>query len=179
MTDGQILKRMKDGNQEGLEQMIARYSRYIRAIILNMLGDSGAADAEELISDTFLAAWNHAENIQPGKLKAYLCVTARNRAKDFLRSRRPLAMDIDELELPDGGDTLDEEMIRQERARLVRKAIRGMKPRDREIFLRYYYYLQSTDQISKIMGVPPGTVRSCLSRGREQLKKTLGKEDLR
>ena len=105
-------------------------------------------------------------------------VTARNKAKDYLRARRPMPMDIDELELPDRGDSLDEALIRKERAKLVRKAIRRMTPKDREIFLRYYYYLQSTERISEIMGIPTGTVRSRLYRGRKLLQKILSKEDV-
>ena len=173
MTD--ILRRMQAGDQEALERMISRYRGYVYTILLNMLGDPGAA--EELTSDTFLAVWEHAENVQPGKLKAYLCVTARNRAKDYLRARQPLAMDIDEIELPDGRDSLEDELIRRERAEQVRRAIRSMRPKDREVFLRYYYYLQSTDTIAQAMGIPPGTVRSRLSRGRRQLRKLLTKED--
>ena len=53
-----------------------------------------------------------------------------------------------------------------------------MRPKDREIFLRYYYYLQTTDQIAETMGIPPSTVRSRLSRGRKTLKETLSKEVL-
>ena len=178
MTDAQILKRMQSGDQDALEQMISRYRGYVYTVILNMLNQSGTADAEELITDTFLSVWNHAENIQPGKLKAYIGVTARNKAKDYLRASRPLPMDIDEIDIPDSGEALDEAIIREERARLVRRAIRKMKPKDREIFLRYYYYLQSTEQISEIMGIPPGTVRSRMSRGREILRRMLSKEDL-
>ena len=178
MTDAQILGRMQKGHQEALEQLIARYQGYVYTIIANMLRQYDSSEAEDLTTDTFLSVWDHAENIKPGKLKAYLCVTARNKAKDYLRCRRPLPMDIDEIEIPDGGDSLDEALIREERAKLVRKAVRRMKPQDREIFLRYYYYLQSTEQISEIMGIPAGTVRSKLSRGRKLLRNMLSKEDL-
>ena len=178
MTDAKILGRMQKGQQEALELMITRYQGYVYAIISNMLENYGTADVEELTSDTFLSVWDHADSIQPGKLQAYLCVTARNKAKDYLRSRRSIPMDIDELELPDGGDSLDEALIRKDRAKLVRKAIRRMTPKDREIFLRYYYYLQSTERISEIMGIPTGTVRSRLFRGRKLLRNMLSKEDL-
>jgi DNA-directed RNA polymerase specialized sigma24 family protein len=44
--------------------------------------------------------------------------------------------------------------------------------------LRYYYYLQSTDQVAAQMGIPAATVRSRLARGREILKQKLSKEEL-
>ena len=161
-----------------MEHMISRYHSYVYTIIVNMIGDYGSSAAEELTSDTFMAVWNHSEGIQSDKLKAYLCVTARNKAKDYLRLKHPLEMDIDEIEIPDSTESLDERLIRSERSKLVQNAIRRMKPKDREIFLRYYYYLQTTDQISSALGVSPSTVRSRLSRGRKLLQEILCKEDL-
>ena len=68
--------------------------------------------------------------------------------------------------------------MREDTARRVRKAIHKMRPKDREIFLRYYYYLQTTDQIAQAMSMPGSTVRSRLSRGRKILKEILSKEVL-
>lgn len=177
MTDDQLLRRIRAGDQSALEALMEKYRRYVYTIAANILGKAGTpADAEELTQDAFLAVWNHAGSIRPGKLKAYLTVTARNGAKSFLRSRRDLPMDLDEMEIPDDGDSLEERLIQGELGRKVRAAVHKMKPRDREIFLRYYYYLQTAEQISREMGIPSGTVRSCLVRGRKALKRALGEE---
>lgn len=177
MTDDQMLWGIQRGDQKALEALMEKYRRYVYTIVANIMGRSGsAADAEELTQDAFYATWNHADAIGPGKLKAYLCVTARNGAKSFLRSRRCLPMDLDELELPDGSEPLEDQMIRRERARKLKKALYKMRPKDREIFLRYYYYMQTAREIGDVMGIPSSTVRSRLKRGREALKKTLSKE---
>lgn len=52
-----------------------------------------------------------------------------------------------------------------------------MTPVDREIFLRYYYYLQPAPEIAQAMGLTHGAVRTRLSRGRAALKKILLQED--
>ncbi|MDD6239556.1 MAG: sigma factor [Oscillospiraceae bacterium] len=79
MTDEQLLREMRKGNQEALQQMIQRYHRYLTTIIGNILGSGGSReDIEELVQDTFYAVWNRAGEIR-GPLKPYLCTAARNR----------------------------------------------------------------------------------------------------
>ena len=179
MTDEQLLRRLKAQQPDALEELMGKYRRVVYITAAGVLGKAGTPpDVEEIAQDTFLAVWHHAAVIQPGKLRAYLAATARNKAKSFLRTRRELPMDLDTVDLPDDGCSLDEALARKETARAVRKAIHKMRPKDREIFLRYYYYLQTTDQIAETMGIPPSTVRSRLSRGRKTLKETLSKEVL-
>ena len=135
MNDAHLLEGLRLDEPSAMERMMDKYQVYVYTIIRNVLGSAGnQADAEELVSDTFYAVWQHRGSIQPGKLRSYLCVTARNKAKSFLRSHRELPMDLDTIDLPDGGSSLEDQVIREERARLVRRAIRRMRPKDREIF---------------------------------------------
>lgn len=77
MTDEQLLREMRKGNQEALQQMIQRYHRYLTTIIGNILGSGGSReDIEELVQDTFYAVWNRAGEIR-GPLKPYLCIARR------------------------------------------------------------------------------------------------------
>jgi RNA polymerase sigma-70 factor (ECF subfamily) len=87
-------------------------------------------------------------------------------------------MDLDTIELPDDGNSLEDTIMQAELQRLIQKALRKMRPKDREIFLRHYYYLQTSEQIALIMGIPSSTVRTRLARGRKILKEILSKEEL-
>lgn len=177
MTDDELLKNLQTREPGALEEMMQKYNRLLYTIIYNILKNSGChGDMEELVSDTFYAVWTHADNIRPGNLKAYLSITARNKAKTFLRSRQPFAMDIDELELPDSYLTPEGMLLQEELSHSIQRAIHRMRPGDREIFLRYYYYLQNTEEIVEHMNMPASTVRSHLARGRKVLKKMLSKE---
>ena len=179
MTDDKLLRKLQAQNPEALEELMERYDKLVYTVISNILGASQVrSDVEELVSDTFYSVWTHAGNIQPGNLRAYLCTTARNKAKSYLRSRRPLPMDLDTIALSDTAPSPEDEAMDQELSRLLKKAIGGMRPRDREIFLRYYYYLETAESIGAAMSIPPATVRSCLSRGRKRLQKILDKEAL-
>lgn len=178
MLDATLLRRLQSRDQDALEVLTNKYRSYVCTILSNMIAGTGTySDVEELCADTFLAIWQNADSIEAGKLKPYLGTTARNKAKSWLRSRRELLMDLDEIEIPDDSLPLEEKAIQAELAKRVRQAVDSMRPKDREIFLRYYYYLEPTDVIAARMDIPAATVRSRLARGREQLKNTLCKEE--
>ena len=178
MTDDRILKGLREQDPNALEALMGKYRNLVTKIISNVLGSAGTPDdVEELSSDTFFAVWNYAHGVKNGKLKAYLSSTARNKAKTFLRGRRELPMDLDMIEIPDSGPTPEDRAMEEELSQMLRKAIDRMRPKDREIFLRYYYYFETTGEISERMGIPDATVRSRLSRGRKILQKYLSKED--
>lgn len=177
MRDAALLERLQRRDQDALNELTERYRSYVCTVLSNMLSGVGAwADVEELCSDVFLALWQHADELRAGSLKPWLGTVARNRAKSWLRVRRELPMDLDELELPDDGPSLEDEAGRKELAAAVRKAVDSLRPRDREIFLRYYFYLQPMEAIAAELGLAPASVRSRLSRGRALLRKKLEKE---
>ena len=177
MREAVLLERLRRQDQTALEELTARYRSYVCTVLSNMLrGVGGWADVEELCSDTFLTLWQHDEEVRAGSLKPWLGTVARNRAKSWLRSRRELPMDLDELELPDPGPGLEDEASRKELAAAVRRAVDSLRPKDREIILRYYFYLQPAETIAAELGLAPASVRSRLSRGRELLRKKLEKE---
>lgn len=75
------------------------------------------------------------------------------------------------LELPD--DSSFERLERQEQSQILRKALDSLEPRDREIFLRHYYFAQTVSHISREMKMPEATVKTRLRRGRMKLKEYL------
>ena len=177
MRDAALLERLRRQDPDALEQLSERYRSYVCTVLSNMIRGVGAwADVEELCSDVFLTLWQHAGSVRAGSLKPWLGTVARNRAKSWLRGRRDLPMDLDEIDLPDDGPGLEDEAIRKELAAAVRRAVDSLRPRDREIFLRYYFYLQPAETIAAELGLAPASVRSRLSRGREVLRKKLEKE---
>lgn len=173
-----MLNQLKNRNPEGLAELIRQYNSYVTSIITLILGQRGSGqDVEELVSDVFFAIWTHTDRLSPGKVKAYIGATARNTAKSFLRKNKELPMDIDEINLPSEA-TPESEFLQRELESLVQEAVDCMREPDREIFIRYYYYLQTTREIGSAMNMKPGTVRIHLMRGRNALKKSLNKEDV-
>lgn len=177
MTEEKMLSCLKQGDTKALEELIGQYNTYVSSIITMILHkNAGKEDVEELVSDVFLSIWKHADALRPGKVKAYIGASARNAAKSFLRKRQTLPMDLDELPALSAGP--ENQVLLQEQRKLVQKAVENLPQPDREIFLRYYYYLQTSAQIAQAMDMTPANIRSRLMRGRNALKQALWKEDV-
>lgn len=174
MRDELILRKMKRGDPSGLEELMDRYIPYVSAIVWNILRNAmSREDAEEVVSDVFLAAWEQAKDVRPGAVKAWLGAVARHRAINKLRCRgMELPLEEDILELP-GAESPEQNLTRKEEARLVREAVDSLGEPDREVFLRHYFFAQTVSKISQIMDMNESTVKTKLRRGRGRLKERL------
>ena len=174
MTEQIMLKKIRDRDPAGLEALMDRYTPYVSAIVWNILRFSmQPEDAEEVVSDVFLAAWNQAEDLQLGKIKAWLAGVARNTARKKLRNiGQELPLEEDILELPEQAG-LESALEKTEERFLVNWAVNDLPEQDREVFLRHYYYAQTVQEISKEMTLNESTIKTKLRRGRAKLKETL------
>ena len=67
-------------------------------------------------------------------------------------------------------------MMRQERQNAIERALLGLSAKDRMLFYRKYYYLQSTSQIASELGMTERSIEGKLYRIKKQLRKMLGGE---
>lgn len=178
MKEDKIIQKLKNREPDGLQALMDRYLAYVSAVVWGIMqGTMTSQDAEEVVSDVFLAAWNQSDALISGKVKAWLGAVARNKAKNALRNAgHDLPLEEDILELPDCS-TLDK-LERQEQARLIQQAVDSLGEKDREIFLRHYYYCQNVSMISREMKMPESTIKSRLRRGRMKLKEYLIGRDI-
>lgn len=172
MEEHRILKKIIRGSERALEAAIAQYSSYVIAVIHNRSrGYLSREDEEEAASDVFFALWQHAKEITPGCLRSWLGSVARNKAVDRLRQKKLT------LPLEDAAPVLDnglwEQLCQKEQAAEVKKALSQLRPQDQEIFFRSYQLCQTASEIAQALDMPPSSVRSRLSRGRQVLRAAL------
>lgn len=170
MTEETALELMRQGDEEGLHWFIDRFSRYVSTIIWNIAGHAlTVQDAEEVTADVFLTFWQYRSKPYAGKAKGYLAAIARTRALDWLKqSNIGLTLEYDDLCLVEDGPEVA--LLEREAKSAIREEVLAFPPDDREIFLRYYYYCETTPMIAERMGLTPGTVRQRLNRGRDKLR---------
>lgn len=171
MTEAKALKELKKGSEEALEWFIQTYTPYVTTIIYNIIGNSmDENDVEEVVSDVFFALWRNADKVCLPK--GYLGTVARNMAKNKCRQLGhdlPLEdqiLIVDEL-------TPETRIEKKELRRAVKKAVLDMRHPDREIFLRFYYYCQTLEEISVEMNINLSTVKTKLRRGKARLRSIL------
>lgn len=174
MEDDKLVKRLRRGDPSALEALIERYTPYVSAVIARVLKDR-PEDWEELTADVFLAVWDNRSKLRTEQLRGYLGAIARNRAFNFLRSRRdtqPLEEDV--LSLECGGP--EQVLESKELALLLRRALSQLGEAQRELFVRHYYYGQTVADAAADMKLNLSTAKTWLRRGRETLKHCLEKE---
>lgn len=174
--DEDILKRIEEGDQEGLKLLQARYGNLVRYVARGVLGDS--RDVEECVSDVFLRAWEKMGQYDPGKgkLSTWLTAVARNTA---LNKRKGRGVETEPLEEHQGTTpSPEEELLRRERLEQLRAAIASLPRQERVLCYRKYYYMQSTAQIAAELGLTERSVEGRLYRLRQKLRSRLGGEAL-
>ncbi len=131
---------------------------------------SGSRDlAEDLVQETFVKALMNTETVadlSPGKQRAWLFRTFKNLFFDRYR-RAILESEYAQTWQPEYAE--DPGMQKIENTLLLQ----SIKPQDRAIFQLRYFDGYSAEEISQMMNLPPGTIRSKLSRCRKYLKQNL------
>ena len=79
-------------------------------------------------------------------------------------------------DIPSPEPSPEELIIQKERQSAVNYALRQLSPKDRMLFYRKYYYLQSTGQIASERGMTERSVEGKVYRLKKQLRKMLGGE---
>ena len=178
MRDETILRKMRTADPDGLEMLMDRYISYVSAVCWNILRSCMTKeDAEEVVSDVFLAAWERTADLKPGYLKQWLGAVARNKAKNRLRLMgHDLPLEEDVLEIPDEFTPVTRAEKAEER-RQVRNAVDSLGEPDREIFLRHYFFAQTVAEIGSCMHLNESTIKTKLRRGRQKLKDMLTRWD--
>ena len=171
MTDRELILALNKDDVHALEELIDRYGKYVSSVLSRILSGR-RQDCEELTEDVFLAAWNNRRKLREDKLKGYLGTIARNKAFNRLR-------DLQE-ELPLEDDVLSEDSDipcdlaeQRDTARLIERALSQLEPKQRELFVRHYWYGQTVKEVAKEMELNFSTAKTWLARGREQLKEIL------
>ncbi len=154
------------------------FDRHAVAVRSYLQGRVGVADADGLVVDAFAAAFVARANYDDrhGNALPWMIGFARNVARNELRSgRRRSRLRIrlrgtSGTDVPvDSSDRLDAERVGDR----VRRSVQALPVDQREVLLLYALAGLSYDEIAASLGVPVGTVRSRLARGRERLRTAL------
>ncbi len=166
MTDEQLIVEARAGSREAFEALFERYRRPIWQFFRRRA--SGAARAEELVQDTFVALLEASARYEPrAAFRSYLYgiaykILQADRRKTRLRRVEPL--DIDPPQASTG---------RPDTALWVRQALAQLAEDDREILMLREYEELSYQEIADLRRLPLNTVRSRLFRARLALKAAL------
>ncbi len=183
LGDGVLIERARSGNLDAFNLLVARHERAAYNVALRYL--RSPEQAEDVTQDAFIRAYRSLDTFRNDAgegFRVWLLRITANRALDVLRasSRRP-AESLDR-RLDDEGsawepETADESPLeftaRDELAAKLERAIGQLHPDQRLVIILSDVQGLPYDEIAAIAGVPVGTVKSRINRGRARLRQLL------
>lgn len=190
LEDEELIQRTLDGQTRAFDELVRRHSRKLNAMLIAMLNNE--ADAYDVAQTSFLKAF-HSLRYFKGQSSFYtwLYSIALNQARNFLRKRKRERDNSYSLDNDENGDPLEKnadlsdtnraaDPVRQaniaELRKKLQRAISQLSPAHREVINLCDIQGLSYPEISKIINISEGTLRSRLHYARRQLQGLLAEE---
>ncbi len=175
--DTALVQRAQKGDKTAFDLLVRKYQHRIAAVVSRFVRDYG--ECQDVVQDSFIKAYKSLHAFRgDSQFYTWMYRIAVNTAKNHLASkkRRPGAeVELEDAEFIDGGiyvqnnDTPEHELLREELAQVVSKALAQLPDEIRQaITLREMEGL-SYEEIAEVMNSPVGTVRSRIFRAREAI----------
>lgn len=174
-SDGEAVDGLRRREPAAMEALYDRLSRPAFGLAYRMLGDGGLA--EDVVQEAFLAVWRKAERIDSavGSLRSLLFAIVHNKAIDALRSRRGAAKDLrlEPIEFKLAQDDFTDRVNVAVDGAIVREALASLPDDQRRVVELAYYKGLTHLEISELLGLPLGTVKSRLRLAVHKLRITV------
>lgn len=165
-----ILAVVQRDDRNAFAELVRRHQSRVRSLLRRLAkGDHAAAD--DLAQETFLLAWRKLPAFRfEARLSTWLYRIAFNVWKSDARKRRDVVLDLDPddraqdvaVEDPDPGVKVD-----------LERAIAELTDGERACIVACYYADLSHDEAAGLLGLPLGTVKTHILRGKAKLKRRL------
>lgn len=176
-TDERLLEQAANGQTKAFQILYERYRDPIYRFAYRLLGSAEAA--EDVAHDCFLSLITEPSRFDATKasLRTYLFGAARNQAaKRYVTFGREAALEdlAAEPRIPDHREPI-RQVLDDELAIEVQKAIASLPPLQREALVLFEYEDLSLAEVAAIVGADSNTVKARLFRARDKLRSKLGK----
>jgi RNA polymerase sigma-70 factor, ECF subfamily len=185
-SDAEIIEQARRGDPLAWEKLVVRYSKRIYNLCYRFV--ERADQAEDLTQDVFVKVFRNLNNYKPetGSFVTWLMSVSRNLLIDHYRQskdeRATVSASGDEEEeqsfletLPTNTPSPEAEMDRLEKVATLKKGLSKLSPELREAVILRDIEELSYQEIGTILGIPDGTVKSRINRGRIELARYLQK----
>jgi len=185
--DYELVRAALEGDEKAFARLLNRYKDAIYFMLLKMVNNR--SDAEDLTLEAFGKAFKNLHQYSPTyAFSTWLFKIASNNCIDFLRKKKGVNISIesnneqnensDQVKLKSKELNPEEKLIRLQKAILLRRVVRRLKPRYRTLVELRYFREFSYEEIAKELDLPLGTVKAQLFRAREMLFKMIESTEL-
>ncbi len=181
-ADRELVARAASGDERAMSDLYDRYGTLLYTVAYRVVGQR--ADAEEVVVEAFAQAWREAGRFEAarGSVAAWLTMIARSRALDLVRARgrRDRLVASAAISGLDAGPALVDSSVspaertdEDERRRVVRLAIEGLSPPQRQAIELVFFEGLSQTEIATRLNEPLGTVKTRIRLGMQKLREAL------
>lgn len=176
-TDIDIISRVIRGDQHAYGALVNRYKDYVFTLALRFC--KNREDAEEVAQDIFVKVYRSLADFKgTSKFSTWLYTITYNTSITFLRRKKMDVRSLDDghtfIQLENQESAFSANLMEQKsRIQHVNQAIGLLSADDAQILNLFYKMEQSLEEIGKIMGMEPNTVKVRLHRARQRLKDKL------
>ncbi len=182
MEDKDIVALYASRDQQAIAETAKSHGAKLTRLAYGIL--KNLEDAEEIVNDTYLRAWNTIPPQLPRFLFAYLAKTCRFLAFDRLdwqqagKRNIPLVELTEELARCIPASHMEQALESREIGRLLTDFLKSLPREPRLIFMRRYWFGDSVREIAARYRIGESRVKTSLHRTRNKLKRYLEKEEI-
>ena len=173
MTEREIIDLLTAHDEVGMNEFMLHYSPLMKYIIAPIVKNEH--DREECLPETAMKVWDKIGQYNPGRgsFTTWLTVLVRNTALNYCRDKGNYDEQLTD-DLVSSEPSGEEAVLRKELRDTLADALGRLNTRDRILFYRKYYYMQSTAQIAAEVGMTERAVEGRLYRIKKRLREWLG-----
>ncbi len=182
MSDEDLMEQFQAGTVEAFNLLVGRYSERLMRYLYGFLGD--VKRCEDLLQETFLRVHRNRHSYQRiAKFSTWLYTIAGNLARSEYRKRKRRRMyslqsvnrdnEEYELEIPDETFLPDRHAESMIQDAYIQQALHEIPNSFREVVVLRDIQQLAYEEIAEITGLPMGTVKSRINRGRTKLQALL------
>lgn len=183
VSDAELVARVQRGESEAFDRLARRYAKRAFAVANRLL--QNAADAEDVVQDSFIAAVNAIDSFDPGRpFGPWFMRIVVNKGLTAIRSRAAESKHLRNTELTESDAVTASSESLQERAEIrdrFRAALKLLPDREQLIVQLADVEGFTSAEIAEQLAMPSGTVRWLLHQARASLRESLAplrREDL-
>jgi RNA polymerase sigma-70 factor (ECF subfamily) len=179
-TDEDLIERFQGGDLYAFDLIVKNYKQQLLNFVFRFLGNQ--EEAEDVVQETFLRVFrNRSAYRRVAKFSTWIYTIAGNLARTELRRRRRRRfLSISDMGVQDKDYEISAEVLNPEaqtdgalKDEIIQAEIARLSPKFREVIILRDIQELSYEEISKILRIPIGTVKSRVNRARLRLQNRL------
>jgi len=163
LSDNELIQLVKAGQNQAFDELVTRYVRLCQAYFFRKVFDKESA--RDLSQEVFVSLFHSVPRLAAeSNFKAWLMTVCRNKFLDYLRSNKRREVVLERIEAQSPG--IESAIVRSE---MISQALKLLDPIQQEVMELKYMGDLNCQEISKILEIPEGTVKSHLFYARKRL----------